>query len=96
MFLIRESLRVVGLIRIMTPLCTGQAQRGEAGEPGSAWLSAGGDLIQVTVIRRADGNVVTAGIHSRVHAATGACWREAAIRSINVLIVCNWQEYLAR
>lgn len=51
------------------------------------------DLIQVTVIRRLDGNVVTAGFHSSLPSATGVYRRKTATRSINVVIVCNWQQY---
>ena len=49
------------------------------------------DLIQVTLIRRVDGNVVTAGFHSSLPSAADVHWRKTATRSINVLIVCNWQ-----
>lgn len=49
------------------------------------------DLIQVTGIRRVDGNIVTAGSHSSLPSTTGVHWRKTATRSINVVIVCNWQ-----
>lgn len=85
---------MVGLIRIMIPLCSSQALEEEMLESSEVRLSAGGTSQRsdpVMVIRRVDGKVVTAVFHSSLPFSTGVYWRKAATHSIKVIIVRNWQ-----